>query len=98
RVHFTLSLHDALPISIPEPDARPALAGVLRGLDSGWFGLEVEATDAGTTERWRHAVALLDERYQSVDERLATTEGITVAALAATDRKSTRLNSSHVKI
>src|SRR5690606_41199626 len=69
---YTLSLHDALPISVRSPHPVPG--------DRGRLGVEVGAVA-------RHHLRPLGhehlEDHAAVDDR---------------DRKSTRLNSSHVKI
>src|SRR5690606_41960572 len=80
----TLSLHDALPISQIEGETVPLFAGV-------WaiFG---HGNVAGMGEAL-HAV-----RGQLPTYRAHNEQGMAHAAIAFADRKSTRLNSSHVKI
>src|SRR5690606_40235147 len=81
--YYTLSLHDALPISVWGP--------VQEGVDFPWNG-------AGESELGRSA------RVPAMDSDLevrptSETEGDPTAARSeGLDRKSTRLNSSHVKI
>src|SRR5690606_41789946 len=80
---YTLSLHDALPIS----DERVVYVQPFTrayALFFCWFGVLVFAV---TMFLWLTATALAPAAYGLL--------GLTSAAL---DRKSTRLNSSHVKI
>src|SRR5690606_41733818 len=81
---FTLSLHDALPISflattsvkyIMESDGANLRFASSRLADEKYAGLNLDTLARFGSIEWRHA--------------LASTER---------DRKSTRLNSSHVKI
>src|SRR3546814_14483084 len=79
----TLSLHDALPISVVRPGRRAAV---------------VPARTARTTRRWRgRAVRRWSER--SLRRLHGSGVGRTAVAVAdrclRLDRKSTRLNSSH---
>src|SRR5207253_10003476 len=92
----TLSLHDALPISIVHGPERPV--DVRIGHVSG----ERAATELG----WRATTSFVDGVRAYVDW-LAATSGSPVVrtesmidgkAAAVLDRKSTRLNSSHVAI
>src|SRR5207249_10548910 len=77
---YTLSLHDALPISAPTPQWTLSAEGaVQRSLDVGKSWQKISVAN-GTTFRALCAV------------------GTHVWAGGNTDRKSTRLNSSHVSI
>src|SRR5207244_12703802 len=74
---YTLSLHDALPISTLEPLAR--------------------ASRSARNREHARSVHLLRRRRarQRTDRRLREAARALHARLAAADRKSTRLNSSH---
>src|SRR5690606_39784076 len=92
---YTLSLHDALPISLVS-SARPRIAAiaakitpissihapVCRGAEEAPLRRGEAAASDGVRTRWRQRQAQLDG----------------VPADPRQDRKSTRLNSSHVKI
>src|SRR5690606_42060578 len=78
---YTLSLHDALPISAARPRLR---AGRNRPAAANPRG----APSTGTAGRASHRRAGSARPRRSAPRRPA----------AASDRKSTRLNSSHVKI
>src|SRR5699024_11613794 len=88
---FSLSLHDALPIYHPRPvpggdDQRPGHVGrriVRCGARPGPESLAVDVPVPADPGPVLHRVHLSDPR---------------VAPLAGLDRKSTRLNSSHVSI
>src|SRR5439155_25255795 len=91
----TLSLHDALPISPPGPDDRHGHARArhrgprgARRHPAGWGHRHRPAPGRlGAVSRGGPARAP-DDPHAEVEERL----------FAARDRKSTRLNSSHVAI
>src|SRR5690606_41653257 len=89
RTH-SLSLHDALPISL---DAY-VLAEVIHdaGLPAGVFNMVT-----GTGPQVGEAISR-SAHIDMVSFTGSTRAGKAVAAAASEDRKSTRLNSSHVKI
>src|SRR5689334_23585100 len=78
---YTLSLHDALPISRERRDAR-----------SRWRGRS--GARGGRPGRRRRAVSLPLLRLEELRTHFFTDDGV-VRRLTARDRKSTRLNSSH---
>src|SRR5690606_41300906 len=84
---YTLSLHDALPISGGEGDGRDA-AVEPRIRDPG----RVLRVDRGDAE------APLRERERQRQAGKAAAHDQNIAFMNHLDRKSTRLNSSHVKI
>src|SRR5690606_41975807 len=103
---YTLSLHDALPISVPAPDGRlhrraggckPAVRGGRRApVPAGSAGRRVPVRagpvrggGAGAMRRLAAAIVWLTAVW------VALWEDVTWANVL--DRKSTRLNSSHVK-
>src|SRR5690606_41928636 len=84
---YPLSLYDALPISAKDAPGEQLEAGI------------------GPLIGIAHGLALLDDGDQPVEPRVRLLHGNTAplkfgneVGLAALDRKSTRLNSSHVKI
>src|SRR5207302_9090528 len=95
---FPLSLHDALPISRIDIGEAAGVARQVRQLSSvlGWSGLRVVTSLDRSLERF-----VATQRGMTFASRLVAYAvallGVLVTALA-TDRKSTRLNSSHVKI
>src|SRR5690606_41662055 len=95
RVIDTLSLHDALPIS--RVSARSAVAHIAR--DQGWQGFPVAQRTRPEHRSFPrgHPPVAADLKPRSpagMNDALAEAGAIE----AGTDRKSTRLNSSHVKI
>src|SRR5690606_40128050 len=84
---YTLSLHDALPICKPAYSHR-----FLAGAPSGLLN-----TDVGHLGR-THAVARLDGHRVDLAGKAQDVHALAHADLFFADRKSTRLNSSHVKI
>src|SRR5690606_42014361 len=85
------SLHDALPISAHVEHARHVLAlEARRGLR-----LTQESRSAGPIAP---AVAQKLDRHGRAELEVTRREDDAHASLAEEDRKSTRLNSSHVKI
>src|SRR5207253_10991386 len=91
---YTLSLHDALPIF---ENHRSQVVGILLGVGRAYFGAvrEAEKVDLVLAKRPAHNVHVARRRGGAdVGEELA------VHSLGAFigDRKSTRLNSSHVAI
>src|SRR5690606_42099045 len=91
----TLSLHDALPIC----RALDAAKGVARRLARPFISVPtIASTDAPAS---RGLVVYDDAHRPAVVEQLARNPEVVIvdtAVIAAADRKSTRLNSSHVKI
>src|SRR5699024_12011251 len=90
---YTLSLHDALPISIMRDSIKFTWAGILRGFYLLMWSLLLffPAVYKGI------GYALTD--YLIVDFPILTaSEAITESRQMMRDRKSTRLNSSHVSI
>src|SRR5690606_42068497 len=88
---YTLSLHDALPISQQLIGALFTDPGLLKAAGSALDDTERSLLER-TGNEWTPAdVPLLDEAAELLGDA-----GDTDAA--ARDRKSTRLNSSHVKI
>src|SRR5690606_40719960 len=94
--HYTLSLHDALPIYRAIRKALAAYDGqkLLIELNSAVGTLEKESRE----ERLEELIKQLEQYPEALgdyrkwlDEKGIDTEGMR-------DRKSTRLNSSHVKI
>src|SRR5690606_40485390 len=83
----TLSLHDALPIYFAAHDA--GLHAIFRGVDERNGGVELGALAAQRLELANRGVVAA-----GLVEPPARAEGDLIGA----DRKSTRLNSSHVKI
>src|SRR5690606_39538629 len=91
---YTLSLHDALPFLrqgqerlLPYFEWKARLLG-LEGL--GWFDVGAPVGSAGRRPiAYDDAARFIVDRFRDVSPRLAALAG---------DRKSTRLNSSHVKI
>src|SRR5690606_41689060 len=92
---YTLSLHDALPIS---PSLAPSI-GVLLNLSPDHLDRHGPADDAEAAMR----------NYAAIKERLVIGAEVAVVGVddepsvailkrRVADRKSTRLNSSHVKI
>src|SRR5207302_8901045 len=78
-LHYTLSLHDALPILAPVPSLR---------------SIQSKTTLWSTVSGRPLVPSAVKSRLKA---RPAWT-GMTSAAIVSRDRKSTRLNSSHVKI
>src|SRR5690606_41666566 len=63
-----------------------------------WFSYSVPEVDAWLEEsRSNTDPAVVEEAYRNIQERIIT-DAVTAPLLHALDRKSTRLNSSHVKI
>src|SRR5207302_2842788 len=85
---YTLSLHDALPIFVIAPKARASDADFRK---AGLFAHVGERAVAVVAIQLRPAHGVGQEQV-----RIAVI--IVVAPGGAQDRKSTRLNSSHVKI
>src|SRR3712207_8511367 len=81
---YTLSLHDALPISEPADKTSAALAQLEQGLrslmDSETFRVYLAMLAKFHRYSWANSLMILSQRPD------------------ATDRKSTRLNSSHANI
>src|SRR5690606_40546940 len=92
-----LSLHDALPISPPMTDTtetRPVSAN--RGpTDDGPLADIGEALEAFA--RGEILVVVDDEDRENEGDLIMAAEHVTPEKIAFLDRKSTRLNSSHVK-
>src|SRR5690606_41949491 len=90
---FTLSLHDALPISVDYYGGRCKLS-------SDYY--EGGAMTAAARHRplWLVILATALPMFMATLDNLVVTNALPVIArdLSAEDRKSTRLNSSHVKI
>src|SRR5690606_41952413 len=88
---YTLSLHDALPISRVLPSCRALGAG-----DGGaGFPLVQAHRDGGVDEGALDCAGVFE---LGALERLAGGPEQAPVPLSGVDRKSTRLNSSHVKI
>src|SRR5690606_42110947 len=91
-----LALHDALPISLPDLQVRLNLAGehnVQNALAAIAVAVELSIDDA--------AVLRALERFRGVGRRFQSYGDLPAAGggrFTLIDRKSTRLNSSHVKI
>src|SRR5690606_40576342 len=83
---YTLSLHDALPILLVNHTAR-LLGGKI--LEEGASKVDVEKLKAPADGEYGHL---------SLQSPLECLELHLVAGVVHRDRKSTRLNSSHVKI
>src|SRR5690606_39325694 len=81
---YPLSLHDALPIFVAVEDRLPVLLLRASMIERGADGGNVAGRDAGGNAG--HQLPSLIERFPSMGRP------------PARDRKSTRLNSSHVKI
>src|SRR5699024_12635930 len=97
---YTLSLHDALPISIKtikrtitELD-RSKIEEQKKAVRSG-YDIDIIPSDLATYGR--DAKALLKE-LQSQNERMFMVTFLVMNTGRTEDRKSTRLNSSHVSI
>src|SRR5690606_40524027 len=80
---YTLSLHDALPIS---PESEPAMVSAEAGEGEGVAAGSMAPLCRAARRAWRRAAP-----------QRAASRGRS-ASRARADRKSTRLNSSHVKI
>src|SRR5690606_41868324 len=90
---YTPSLHDALPISGNGTEAARGFEALLpRYPDDSWLLLGLAEAEA---RQGRHAAA--DARFEALVARMPRNRAV-VLAYAGVDRKSTRLNSSHVKI
>src|SRR5699024_12472650 len=91
-LHSSLSLHDALPISrgINREEERPTLSVVVPAFNAGDF-IEKCLNSILAQEGVALEVLVVDDG--SNDDTAAKAEQI-----AERDRKSTRLNSSHVSI
>src|SRR5690606_40537643 len=89
---YPLSLHDALPIFVGE---LMITAGVLLGLfvvwQLWWTDVEAHGRQAQVLEEWDKQENVIDAPAQEGERR-------TDPPPLPQDRKSTRLNSSHVKI
>src|SRR5207249_11758416 len=81
---YTLSLHDALPIY----DFHRAFA------DAGWLGIAMPEAYGGAGLGIAEAAIMM----QAVAESGAAFSGASALHMNILDRKSTRLNSSHVSI
>src|SRR5699024_12400615 len=90
----SLSLHDALPISISGPAAKEAIAP--SRLDSASAPPWAEAREGPCTAALNSAEAVTFMNDQPSPSR--TREVMIPEVVPETDRKSTRLNSSHVSI
>src|SRR5690606_40200089 len=86
----TISLHDALPIS-GVPAGHESIGLITLNFAANGLGLDNAATPIGL--RAMHSLQTLNP-----EPRTATNAQILFLVLNASDRKSTRLNSSHVKI
>src|SRR5204862_7899846 len=88
---YTLSLHDALPIFDP-----PGYQSLLQVLHAG------PGRQVGVAARGEQRVDLLGQRAGQVEQggrvRLVEIQRVQVEQARQLDRKSTRLNSSHVEI
>src|SRR5207249_11595792 len=85
---YTLSLHDALPICPREPLLGGVYAGLPRPLQTSHRGrLGPHRAGRGTGRTLADSSRLSDQRGPHVD-----------VLVHRSDRKSTRLNSSHVSI
>src|SRR5690606_41404394 len=92
---YTLSLHDALPISTPAPSVADAPPEVVEAPEAA--PAIDEAAALAAAEDSSEAVAPADSGAAVQPSlRLGTNAG--PPSLQFRDRKSTRLNSSHVKI
>src|SRR5690606_41754937 len=93
----TLSLHDALPIFY-SPVAG-ATGGVWRGrMADGALVLKVLRPGDDGSPRWRASSDEANGYYWRREARALAQGPLTEAFAGTPDRKSTRLNSSHVKI
>src|SRR5690606_41938009 len=84
---YTLSLHDALPIcTLPNPTPTP-------GRGCNWLGIIAGFGNAVSSLLGSDTRLTLESRAAS-----ATPKPVAAQQIPGGDRKSTRLNSSHVKI
>src|SRR5690606_41589432 len=95
-VIYTLSLHDALPISRTDPNPHPNPSPGGRGASSGreTRGLSTRRADSAQP----HAAAALHRHPAHPPEPCPPPPTSRRGCRRHGDRKSTRLNSSHVKI
>src|SRR5690606_41869145 len=92
---FTSSLHDALPISVEvRGDGTERLGEPVAGADAAWLA---RWWPLGTEAGLRAEIGLPRDRAWAAAAGTVA-RGLAVAVDYAQDRKSTRLNSSHVKI
>src|SRR5690606_41989084 len=89
----TLSLHDALPIF---PSSTPVPASWQKGSATGGSGGSADRGGAGAL-RGRDSPAPIRDRSRG-STPFAPRNGLDPRERSRIDRKSTRLNSSHVKI
>src|SRR5207249_9735283 len=89
---YTLSLHDALPISLERDHHLWRGERPLRGHHRGLADIEGPVLDA-------FGLDVVEDTVRVLDGELLTHENAEYVRMVATpDRKSTRLNSSHVSI
>src|SRR5690606_40280582 len=91
---FTLSLHDALPISRSGSAGHEGL-GCDRRLGRVTLRDPLQQEQAGRGRALEYALAVFSRPSRLLAEQVRPQSRIDVTEL---DRKSTRLNSSHVKI
>src|SRR5690606_40235808 len=94
---YTLSLHDALPIFLSFPDIWSALAAIGFAALFTVVGAVFILRRVPRSRLWRK-LALETSLDHPGFERDNPEDPVIKAGAAGRDRKSTRLNSSHVKI
>src|SRR5690606_40565876 len=94
---YTLSLHDALPISSGVDEMRKRMRELC---PKGSSRIHMKSVDRKTAPKIVTEVAKLnaESRLYVVKSRKLSEREARDLTLTAADRKSTRLNSSHVKI
>src|SRR5690606_40908141 len=94
-IAYTASLHDALPICAARTNGMASLT-VITTEDAGYEVIDVGATD---TEEHPAVVVMTTDATDDLSLFLPSSSHDTLYAIEdVVDRKSTRLNSSHVKI
>src|SRR5690606_41665990 len=93
--YYTLSLHDALPICIAqEPSTDPNAPNMVEGVVKQGTVLFLHSTDGDISKIEK----FLEENYNWNFDNSKETKELNLTHNLIADRKSTRLNSSHVKI
>src|SRR5690606_39571300 len=96
HVHYTLALHDALPIYIL------TTFQILSSCDEAAIPLDLPSVSRITRFSAHHSPTIIDSlsQHNTAIENITTVVPVLSckASFNLSDRKSTRLNSSHVKI